>query len=98
MPDKAIKSRRSAGEPLDPNRDLDFLYRLGETIASGGNLMMGLMPSLITLGTFMLLFVFLNKAFCGWICPTGRTWRQRCLPIASPAPRTATRRGGSPSA
>ncbi len=46
-------------------------HRLGETIASGGNLMMGLMPSLITLGTFLLLFVFLNKAFCGWICPLG---------------------------
>ena len=46
-------------------------HRLGETIANGGNLMMGLMPTLITLGTFLLLFVFLNKAFCGWICPLG---------------------------
>jgi two-component system NtrC family sensor kinase len=34
MPDKAIESSRSAGEPLDPNRELDFLYRLGETIGA----------------------------------------------------------------
>jgi len=34
MPDKAIESRRSAGEPLDPNRELDFLYRLGESIGA----------------------------------------------------------------
>lgn len=46
-------------------------HRLGEVIASGGNLMMGIMPTLITLGTFLLFFVFLNKAFCGWICPLG---------------------------
>ncbi|MBT3046584.1 MAG: 4Fe-4S binding protein [Candidatus Thiodiazotropha sp.] len=46
-------------------------HRLGETIASGGNLMMGIMPTLITLGTFLILFVLLNKAFCGWICPLG---------------------------
>ncbi len=46
-------------------------HRLGEVIAKGGNLMMGIMPTIITLGTFLLLFVFLNKAFCGWICPLG---------------------------
>ena len=46
-------------------------HRLGEAIAGGGNLMMGLMPTLITLATFLVLFVFLNKAFCGWICPLG---------------------------
>ena len=46
-------------------------HRLGEAIADGGNLMMGLMPTLITLATFLVLFVFLNKAFCGWICPLG---------------------------
>jgi signal transduction histidine kinase len=34
MPDKAIRSRRSAGEPHDPNRELDFLCRLGETIGA----------------------------------------------------------------
>jgi formate hydrogenlyase subunit 6/NADH:ubiquinone oxidoreductase subunit I len=46
-------------------------HRLGEAIANGGNLLMGVMPTLITLGTFLLLFVVLNKAFCGWICPLG---------------------------
>jgi len=46
-------------------------HRLGEAIAGGGNLIMGVMPTLITLGTFLILFVFLNKAFCGWICPLG---------------------------
>jgi polyferredoxin len=46
-------------------------HRLGETIAEGGNLLMGVMPTIITLGTFLLLFVVLNKAFCGWICPLG---------------------------
>ncbi|MCM8857316.1 MAG: 4Fe-4S binding protein [Candidatus Thiodiazotropha sp.] len=46
-------------------------HRLGEVIAKGGNLMMGIMPTLITLGTFLIFFVVLNKAFCGWICPVG---------------------------
>lgn len=46
-------------------------HRLGSVIANGGNLMAGFMPTLITLGTFLLLFVVLNKAFCGWICPLG---------------------------
>ncbi|MES9980336.1 MAG: 4Fe-4S binding protein [Candidatus Thiodiazotropha sp. 6PLUC6] len=46
-------------------------HRLGETIVKGGNLMMGIMPTVITLGTFLVLFVLLNKAFCGWICPLG---------------------------
>ncbi|MCG7961454.1 MAG: 4Fe-4S binding protein, partial [Candidatus Thiodiazotropha taylori] len=46
-------------------------HRLGETIAKGGNLLMGVMPTLITLGTFLVLFVILNKAFCGWLCPLG---------------------------
>ncbi len=46
-------------------------HRLGTVIANGGNFMMGLMPTLITLGTFVLLFVILNKAFCGWVCPLG---------------------------
>jgi polyferredoxin len=46
-------------------------HRLGTAIADGGNLLMGIMPTLITLGTFLVLFVLLNKAFCGWICPLG---------------------------
>lgn len=46
-------------------------HRLGEAIAEGSNLLIGAMPTLITLGTFLLFFVVLNKAFCGWICPLG---------------------------
>jgi ferredoxin-type protein NapH len=46
-------------------------HRLGTVIANGGNLFMGIMPTLITLGTFLIFFVFLNKAFCGWLCPLG---------------------------
>jgi signal transduction histidine kinase len=34
MPDKAIDSRLATGNPRDPNRELDFLYRLGETIGA----------------------------------------------------------------
>ncbi len=46
-------------------------HRLGTALAAGGNFLMGLIPTLITLGTFLLLFVVINKAFCGWICPLG---------------------------
>ncbi|AKH20756.1 4Fe-4S binding protein [Sedimenticola thiotaurini] len=46
-------------------------HRLGTVISAGGDLLMGVMPTLISLGIFLLLFVFLNKAFCGWICPLG---------------------------
>ena len=46
-------------------------HRLGTVLASGGNLLAGLMPTLLTLAIFLLLFVILNKAFCGWICPLG---------------------------
>lgn len=46
-------------------------HRLGMVIAKGGNIMMGLLPTLITLGTFLLLFVVLSKMFCGWVCPLG---------------------------
>jgi ferredoxin-type protein NapH len=46
-------------------------HRLGPVINEGGDVLKGLMPTLITLGTFLLFFVVLNKAFCGWICPLG---------------------------
>ncbi|MBN0986347.1 4Fe-4S binding protein [Amphritea pacifica] len=45
-------------------------HRLGAA-ADAGNWFMFLMPFLTTVGTFLLLFVFLNKAFCGWVCPLG---------------------------
>jgi len=46
-------------------------HRVGAVISAGGSLLAALMPTLITLGTFLLMFVVLNKAFCGWICPLG---------------------------
>ncbi|MBF0220192.1 MAG: 4Fe-4S binding protein [Gammaproteobacteria bacterium] len=46
-------------------------HRVAPMVASGGSFIQAIMPTLITLGTFLLLFVILNKAFCGWICPLG---------------------------
>ena len=46
-------------------------HRLGMVIAAGGDILQALMPTLISLLTFLALFVLLNKAFCGWICPLG---------------------------
>lgn len=46
-------------------------HRVGGVLAAGGTVLAALLPSLITLATFVLLFVVLNKAFCGWICPLG---------------------------
>ena len=46
-------------------------HRLGPAITAGTSLVAAIMPTLITLGTFLLMFVILNKAFCGWICPLG---------------------------
>lgn len=46
-------------------------HRVGAILAGGGAVLTALLPTLITLGTFLLFFVVLNKAFCGWICPLG---------------------------
>lgn len=46
-------------------------HRVGTVLSAGGTVVAALMPTLITLGTFLLFFVVLNKAFCGWICPLG---------------------------
>ncbi|WP_299202040.1 4Fe-4S binding protein [uncultured Amphritea sp.] len=45
-------------------------HRLGASVDSG-NWFLFFMPFITTVGTFLLLFVFLNKAFCGWVCPLG---------------------------
>ena len=46
-------------------------HRVGDSIAQGTSLAQGLLPVGITLATFLVLFVLLNKAFCGWVCPLG---------------------------
>lgn len=46
-------------------------HRVGRTIAAGGDVLKAFVPFIITLVTFLSLFVLLNKAFCGWICPLG---------------------------
>ena len=45
-------------------------HGIGRAVDSGNWLMM-LLPMLTTMGTFLMLFVVLNKAFCGWVCPLG---------------------------
>lgn len=46
-------------------------HRVGAVMAAGGEVLKALIPFLMTLGLFLVLFVVLNKAFCGWICPLG---------------------------
>jgi polyferredoxin len=48
-----------------------FGHRIGTALAAGAFTFSTLLPVLTTLGTFLLLFVLLNKAFCGWLCPLG---------------------------
>ncbi|MFA7096575.1 MAG: 4Fe-4S binding protein [Gammaproteobacteria bacterium] len=46
-------------------------HRVGHAVVESSSLLMSLVPFITTLGTFLLLFVLLNKAFCGWTCPLG---------------------------
>ncbi len=46
-------------------------HRVGAALVAGESVIKALIPFLTTLGTFLVLFVLLNKAFCGWICPLG---------------------------
>lgn len=48
-----------------------FGHSLGPALAAGMFSLSLFLPILTTLGTFLILFVVLNKAFCGWLCPLG---------------------------
>ena len=48
-----------------------FGHSVGRALAAGTFTLSLLLPILTTLGTFLILFVLLNKAFCGWLCPLG---------------------------
>jgi len=48
-----------------------FGHLLGPAINVGAFGMSVIMPILTTVATFLILFVLLNKAFCGWLCPLG---------------------------
>ena len=46
-------------------------HRIGGAVRDGGEVLMASIPFLTTFATFLFMFVILNKAFCGWICPLG---------------------------
>jgi len=46
-------------------------HRVAGAFNGSIDLLPALMPTLITLLTFFILIVILNKAFCGWTCPLG---------------------------
>ena len=46
-------------------------HRVSGAFTSDLSIMQAVLPTLITLGTFIILMVILNKAFCGWICKLG---------------------------
>lgn len=46
-------------------------HMLGPAIKAGTVGIAAVISILTTLATFLILFVLLNKAFCGWICPLG---------------------------
>lgn len=46
-------------------------HRIGEAIAGGKDVLKAALGLLFTFGLFLFLFVMLNKAFCGWLCPVG---------------------------
>lgn len=46
-------------------------HRVAPAIAAGKSFLTAIMPTVLSLGVFLIAFVLLNKAFCGWFCPLG---------------------------
>lgn len=47
-------------------------HRIGEALVNARHIAINVfIPTLISVGTFFAFFFFLNKAFCGWVCPMG---------------------------
>ena len=47
-------------------------HRLGDALAGMQDATINvLVPTLVSVATFFAMFFFLNKAFCGWVCPMG---------------------------
>jgi len=49
-----------------------FHHRIGEALVKAQEVTYKIfIPTLISVATFFAMFFFLNKAFCGWVCPMG---------------------------
>jgi len=46
-------------------------HRVAPAVVAGTSVFNALIPTFLSMGVFLLTFVILNKAFCGWICPLG---------------------------